>query len=175
MHSKKAQAAVDFMMSYGISLIIVFIAISVVYKVTFLSPALTTSTCTANAGFGCESFILNRSGILTLQISQATGSTLMIQGVACSSQENNTGNKPEYGNIYVTNALKYYYGTNSPGTGVNVYSGSSGTFILYCYAGIGRAYGSLGNGYTGFIWMNYTIPGFGSLTQQVAQLNVKYT
>ena len=38
-----------------------------------------------------------------------------------------------------------------------------------------KATGVLGNGFTGFIWLNYTVPGYGNLTQQVAQLNVKYT
>ena len=175
LHGLKAQAAVDFMVSYGMALIIIFIAVAVIYKVTFLSPALATATCTPSAGFACEAFILNRSGILTLQLSQATGGTITINGVACSSQVNNTGNKPAYGNIKVSNIATYYFGTNSPGSGTNLYSGSSNVMILYCYNGAGRATGSLGNGYTGFIWLNYTIPGYGNLTQEVAQLNVKYT
>jgi hypothetical protein len=174
-HGAKAQAAVDFMVSYGIALIVIFIAVSVIYKITFLSPALATQTCTTTAGFACEAFILNRSAILTLQLSQATGGTITIDGAACYSQVNSTGNKPAYGNIWVTNTPAYYYGTNSPRTGINLYSGSSNTMIFYCYAGNSKATGVLGNGFTGFIWLNYTVPGYGNLTQQVAQINVKYT
>lgn len=171
----RAQAAVDFLMSYGIALIIISIAVAVIYKVTILSPVLSVSTCTASAGFSCESFALNRSGILTLQLSQATGGTITVNGAACSTQQNNTGNQPAYGNIKITNTIAYYYGSNSPGTGVTVYSGSSNTLVLYCYNPSGIATGILGNGYLGFVWLNYTVTGYGSVTQQVATLSVKYT
>lgn len=171
----KAQAAVDFMMSYGIALIIIFIAVAVIYKVSILSPALAVSSCTASPGFSCEGFALNRSGILTLQLSQATGGTITIRGAACAALPNDTGNKPAYGNIKVSNTITYYFGSNSPGTGINLYSGSSNTLIMYCYRSSGIATGSLGSGFTGFVWLNYSVPNYGNVTQQVASLNVRYT
>ena len=175
MQHLKAQAAVDFMMSYGIALIIIFIAVAVIYKVSVLSPALASSTCTASPGFACDAFILNRSGILTLQLAQATGGTITINGVACSSLPSSSGNNPAYGNVYVANTPTYYFGTNSPGTGINLYSGSSNTLVLYCYSGGGIATGMLGNGFTGFVWLNYTVPGYGNVIQQVANIDAKYT
>ncbi len=171
----KAQAAVDFMMSYGIALIIIFIAIAVIYKVTILSPALAVSSCTASPGFSCEAFALNTSGVLTLQLSQATGGSITIHGAACSSQPNVTGNKPAYGNIGVTPTAGYYFGTNAPGSGIPVYSGSANTMVLYCYGDSGVATGTLGDGFDGFVWLNYTVPSYGNVIQQVASLNVRYT
>ncbi len=176
----RAQAAVDFMMSYGIALIIIFIAIAVIYQISVLSPSLATQTCTGMAGFSCELFILNKTGTLLLTLSQATGGTITVNGIACSSQPNATGNKPEYGNIYVTNAFPYYPpgtqpATNSPNTGINIFSDSSNTLYLYCYTGTGVAAGTLGDSYTGFIWLNYSVPGYGVLTQEVASLNTRYT
>lgn len=171
----RAQAAVDFMMSYGIALIIIFMAVAVIYKVSILSPALATSTCTASAGFSCEAFALNSNGILTLQLSQATGGTITINGAACSSLPSSTGNLPAYGNLQVSNTVTYYVGTNTIGTGINVYSDSSNTLVIYCYSVSGVATGSLGNGFTGFVWLNYTVPGYGGITQQVASLSLKYT
>ncbi len=177
----KAQAAVDFMMSYGIALIIIFIALSVIYQISVLAPSLATQTCSGMAGFSCELYVLNKTGTLQLTIAQATGGTITINGIACSSQPNTTGNKPAYGNIYVTNVFKYYPpgtspATNAPlGNGVSVFSDSSNTITLYCYTGTGVAKGTLGNSYTGFVWLNYSIPGYGVLTQQVATLNTRYT
>jgi hypothetical protein len=175
MQHLKAQAAVDFMMSYGIALIIIFIALAVIYKVSILTPELAVSSCTASPGFSCDAFILNKSGILTIQLSQATGGTIQIEGAACASTPNSIGNNPAYGNVYVSNTPAYYFGTNSPGTGISLYSGSSNTMELYCYSNTGVASGSLGNSYTGFVWLNYTVPGYGNVIQQVANLNARYT
>jgi len=173
--SLKAQAAVDFMMSYGIALIIIFIAVAVIYKVSVLSPVLAISSCTAAPGFECESYALNVNGILALQLSQATGGSIIVRGAACSSQPNNTGNKPAFGNIKVANAIAYYPPGNSVGTGLSVYSGGSGTMNMYCYLQPGIAKGMLGNSYIGYIWLNYTVPGYGNLTQRVATINMRYT
>jgi hypothetical protein len=171
----RGQAAVDFMTSYGLALIIIFIAAAVIYKVSVLSPALAVSTCTASPGFSCEAYALNRSGILTLKLSQATGGTIVINGAACASAPNSIGNNPAYGNVYVTNTPAYYFGTNSPGTGINLYSGSSSTLVMYCYSQTGKATGTLGSGFTGFVWLNYTVPNYGNTIQQVASLDLRYT
>lgn len=177
---KKAQAAIDFMMSYGIALIVIFIAVVIIYNVSVASPALTTMSCTPSAGFACETFALNRSGVLLLQLSQATGGLITIRGAACSSLPNSTSNvlttRPAYGNIQVANTANTFYPPyNSPGTGINVYSDESAILMLYCFSGSGIATGPLGNSYTGYVWLNYTVPGYGNLTEQVASLSVKYT
>ncbi|MDE1874235.1 MAG: hypothetical protein KGI04_03915 [Candidatus Micrarchaeota archaeon] len=172
----RAQAAVDFMMSYGIALIIIFIAVAVIYKVSILSPALATSTCTGAPGFSCEAAALNSNGILTLQLSQATGGTVTINGAACSSLPSSVGNLPAYGNVHVSNVVTgNYVGANVIGTGISLYSGSSNTLVIYCYSSTGVATGSLGTSFTGFVWLNYTVPGYGGITQQVASLSLEYT
>ncbi|MGA3020762.1 MAG: hypothetical protein ABSD68_02320 [Candidatus Micrarchaeales archaeon] len=172
---KIAQASVDFMMSYGIALIIIFIAISIIYKVSVLNFVLSTSTCTASPGFQCEAFALNKSGVLLLQLSQATGGTIIIKGAACSSQASNIGTKPAFGNVNVNSLPLYYPPNNAPGTGITVYSDSSSKLMMYCYSNVGVANGILGNGYIGYIWLNYTIPYYGNVIQQIAALNVRYT
>lgn len=171
----RAQAAIDFMMSYGLALIIIFIAVAVIYKVSVLSPALAVSSCTASPGFACEAYALNTNGVLTLQLSQATGGTVTVNGAACASTPNSIGNNPAYGNVGVTPTAAFYFGTNSPGTGINLYSGSSNTLNLYCYGQAGIATGTLGNGFTGFVWLNYTVPNFGNTIQEVANLDLRYT
>ena len=175
----KAQAAVDFLMSYGIALIIILIAVSVIYKVSVTTPVLANPTCATVPGFACEAFALNRSGVLTMQLSQATGGTIIIRGVACSSTPNSIGNNPAYGNVWVTNQLSvsgqnFYTTGNAPLNGITVYSGESNTMFFYCYQSLGIAAGRLGNGFTGYVWLNYTIPNYGNITEQVATLSLRY-
>ncbi len=182
--SFRMQAAVDFMLSYGMALIIIFIAMAVIYKVSVTTPVISTPNCAAIPGFGCEYYALNRSGILTFTFSQTTGGTIKLLGAACSSQVNNTGNKPAYGNVKVTNTVNsiaqplvpyYFTSANTPGLGVNVYSDSSNTIFIYCYTGSGVATGRLGNSYTGYVWLNYSIPYYGNIVQQIASVSLKYT
>jgi len=174
-HQIRAQAAIDFLTTYGIALMIIFIASAVIYNVTIVRPALATSTCTASPGFSCESYAINVNGVLALTLSQATGGAVTILGAACSSLPSSTERKPAYGNLNVINSIAYYTSGTSPGLGINLYSGSSNTMSLYCYNGGGVATGNLGNGYDGFVWLNYTIPTYGNVVQQVAIISLKYT
>jgi len=175
MQKFRAQAAVDFLMSYGIALIVVTIAIAVIVKVAYLSPTLSTSTCTPAPGFACQYYAINTSGVLKLSLAQATGSAIIVHGIACSTLPNTTGNRPAYGNVYVTNSLAYYPSGGSPGTGISLYSGSAYTFSLNCYGPSGIATSNLQGSFIGNVWLNYTVPGFGTLTQQVASVDLRYT
>lgn len=171
MHGHKgAQAAIDFLMSYGVALLVMGMAISIIYRLTLVSPLITASSCAPTPSFSCNFASLSANGMLTLQLSQSTGGTITVRGVACSSQANVTGNKPAYGNIYVTNAISYYPSGATPGAGVTLYSDSNAQFTLYCYSQSGIAVTNLGASFFGFVWINYTIPGFTNVTQQVVSL-----
>jgi hypothetical protein len=175
----KFQAAVDFLMSYGIALIIIIIAVSVIYKVGVLNPTAAPVSCTPFPGFSCGLFAINSSGALTINIGQATGGPIIIHGVACSSAINGTTNGPAYGNIYVTSNTAYYpynaYPQGALQNGIELYSGSSINLYANCYNSAGIASGKLGNAFIGYVWLNYTIPGYSSTTQEVAAISLKYT
>ncbi len=171
----RTQAAVDFLMAYGIALIIISIAIAVMIKLMFLTPALSISMCTPEPGFACQYYAISTNGILTISLAQDTGTPIVIHGLACSSLANTTGNKPAYGNIYVTNSIAYYPPSNSPGIGIVMYPGTSETFNLYCYNNGGIANGYIGGSFIGYLWLNYSVPSYGKLTQEVASLNLRYT
>jgi hypothetical protein len=172
------QAAVDFMMSYGIALLIIIIAAGIIYKVGVLNPNITPVYCQPSPGFSCGQFAMNTSGVLTLSLAQATGGPIIINGIACSSRANQTIVGPMYGNIHVTSNSAYYPSgvyASTPLGSLTMYSGSS--YILYanCYSSGGIAASNLGNAFFGYVWLNYTIPGYGSTTQQVATFVAKYT
>ena len=124
--AEEAQAAVDFLMSYGIALIVIAIAIAAIYKTSILSPTLSSYTCTAVPGFSCDAYALNATGALTVTLSQATGGPIIINGVACASQSNQLATAPQFGNICVTNTVAYYpTGTESRPPSTNGISLSS--------------------------------------------------
>jgi hypothetical protein len=154
--SAKAQAAMDFMVSYGIVLIALAVSVVLLYS------------------FACGAFSINSlSGVLQIQLAQSSGGELAINGVACSAAINASGNQPEWGNIYVTSNSMYY-----PANGFSaneLYSGYETTYKVYCYNNGAVATGILGSGFTGYVWMNYTVPGYGKQTQLVASINAKYT
>ena len=175
----KLQAAVDFLMSYGIALIIIIIAVAVIYKVGVLNPTAAPVMCLPSPGFACGLFAINRTGSLSIYLSQATGGPITVHGIACSSAINGSSNNPAFGNIYVTANSAYYpynaYPNNALLNGITIYSGSGYNFKANCYNNAGIASGALGNVFTGYIWLNYTIPGYASTTQKVASISLKYT
>jgi hypothetical protein len=175
----RLQATVDFMLSYGLALIIIVIAIAVIYKVSVLNAAILPSTCTPNAGFSCSQFSINTTGAVSIAISQATGGPITIHGIACSTSANTTGTKPESGNIHVVANSAFYpynsYPNNALVTGITMYSGSTTVLTAYCYSGPGIATGSLGSSFLGYLWINYTLQGYGTIISQAATFSTKYT
>jgi len=175
----KAQASVDFLMSYGIAIIIIVIAVAVIYKVGVLNPTAAPVSCTPSPGFSCSLFSINTTGAMSIYIAQATGGPITVNGIACSASQNATGILPAYGNIHVTPSPSYYpynaYPNNALANGIVVYSGSGHMFYTNCYNAGGIANGSLGDAFYGFIWLNYSMPGYGSTIQKIASFTVKYT
>ncbi len=173
----KAQIIIDFLASYGIALFIIAISLAIIYKISVQNQYLFSSSCVASAGFSCSYYRINSTGILNVTVAQATGGSVLVKGIACSSNINSTGNAPEYGNIYVTNGLSFYPPAYSPGTGVLIESGSKYRFLLNCYSSGGIASSTqLGSTFSGYIWFNYTIPDTGmKVTQIVASAEIKYT
>ncbi len=172
---RKLQVAVDFLASYGIAILIVLIAIAIAYTVSSGVTNAFSSQCTPFPGFSCTYYSLTDNGVLTAEISQATGAAITVKGVACSTLQNTTG-LPAYGNKGVTLSPAYYPTANSiPGSvsvHSNIPSGGTGTFYLYCYGptGIIKSPKS-GSSVVAYLWMNYSIQNTGIKTiQQVASL-----
>lgn len=177
MVSKRAQAAVDFMLSYGIAFMVILIAIAVIFKTGLLNPLIIPPSCYAFPGFSCSQFSINATtGILTFAFAQATGGTITMNGFSCSSGKNSTGDKPLYGNIYTKSNTIYYPANYAPANIItSLPTTTTETLKMYCYNAAGKATGALGNAFFGYIWLNYTISGYGSVTQEIASLTGKYS
>jgi hypothetical protein len=171
----RIQAAVDFLISYGIALLVIAIAIEIMYGLGVLNTSLIPVSCSAYTGFSCGPYFISaNSGVMTITLSQSIGGPITINGAACASQKNASGDRPKFGNVYVTNNALYYPTALRPGGNV-IYSGGTYTFGINCYNGGGLATGFLGRVFYGFVWLNYTVSGYGAFKQGVAIVSVKYS
>lgn len=167
------------MISYGMALIIVSIAVYVIVSSGLFTPYISPDTCTPTPGFLCVSFIVNTNGTMNMRLSQLTGTDIEIHGVACSTAVNNTNaSLPAYGNIYVVpySAMTSAYPSNALASPMSMQSDSSNTLQSYCYSNRGYATSKLGNMFTGYVWLNYTVAGLTKTNiVRVASVTSKYT
>lgn len=177
----RAQVAVDFLVSYGIVILIIAIAIYVVLRLGVFNVSLAPATCSAVSSFICSAASLSKNGIATFVLTQALGGSIILQGAACDSNLNATGQGPLYGNTKMQTysvASQFYPNSNLANPGVTVYSGASYVLTVYCYGVTGVAGGNLGQGFAGYLWLNYTYSGLPSTyhnVQRVVQFNTYYT
>jgi hypothetical protein len=182
-NQRRSQAALDFMVSYGMALIIIAVVILAVVQLGVFSPPLSPAYCNTAPSFSCSSATMRASsGVLTILLSQATGATMNVVGAACSSQANVTsaGPGPEFGNIHVgydAITAPQYYPDAALSNGIILYSGNSTVLRVYCYGGSGIAKGSSGDTFSGTVWLNFTITSLPNSTNnivQVATFTAKY-
>lgn len=168
----KLQSAIDFISAYGIAIVIIAATVLIVYKIAFVSQG--ASFCTPSPGFSCNFIAINTSGVLVLKVSQATGTSIKINGAACADQQNYTGDNPLYGNVNVNGMAAFYPPPNYP-PGNSIYSGSTYSLYLYCYSGGAVVKGSIGNQFTGYVWLNYSIPNYGNQVEKIITFQTQYT
>jgi hypothetical protein len=184
--ASKAQASIDLLVSYGIAILLVSIAIFVLLQLGVFNSRLAPTYCNAAPSFTCTAVAISaRTGVLTLVFAQSTGATFKVVGASCSTQQttnslNSSG--PRYGNVNLLpqSTAPSYYPNNQLSSGLTLYSSNQTRIQTYCYGGPNNklAKGALGTAFTGFVWINYTIsslPGNYYNTQQIVSVSSKYT
>jgi hypothetical protein len=176
----RQQAAVDFMVSYGIAMLVIAIAVYVIIRLGVFGSGLAQPQCVGAPSFSCGDFAFASNGLLTIVLTQAVGGTMNMTGIACSTGVNVTGNQPQYGNIKVTSytATPQYYPNNELANGLILYSDSSVAIMVNCYGPGGVSTMNLGTVYTGYIWINYTFSGLPPTyhtIERVAQFTARST
>jgi hypothetical protein len=178
----KGQAAIDFLLSYGVAILVITLAIYVILELGIFNLANAPQTCDALPGFACDSYALYPNGTMIIIISQTTGSAINITGVACASTINNTGNFPGNGNLYVQDyATEGFVGYPDSHLlyGKYIYSDGTAELSVKCYNSGGNvATASLGTTFSGYVWLNYTAVGLPTATHVVARalsVTTRYT
>jgi len=82
----RAQAALEFMMTYGWAILVIVIVLSILFYIGVLNPkGASGNSCLFAPGTSCYAFKLaNGTGALILDLGQATGKTISITGIGCS-------------------------------------------------------------------------------------------
>ncbi len=174
----KAQAAIDFMTSYGVVILVIAVALTIILGLNALNIQPGPSYCNTTQSFSCGGYVITTNGVFTFTLSQSVGGYINVTGIACSTAINSTGNAPRYGNIGVTGASKYYP-TNGFTKGTILFGNALKKFSIYCYGPTNvPANGILGNQFIGYVWMNYTnpqLPAGYSVVQQALTFSTEYT
>lgn len=176
----RAQSAVDYLISYGIALAIIAVALYIIFSSGILTPYITPNICTPSPGFICDGYTANVNGTVDLLFAQTTGAAIRIYGAGCSTIPNSTNQSiPAYGNIHLLgySAFPSGYPNNALANSVVVQSDSSYDLEVYCFSSpSGYAKGKLGSLFNGYISINYTILGLnGHNSTRVASITTKYT
>lgn len=177
----KAQAATDFMVSYGMAFVVIAVTLYIVFHLAFFNQRLAPTYCTASPSFSCTAYTLNKTGAFIVVLSQAAGGTVNINAAACSSSVNAIGDAPAYGNVNVityTYGSKYYPSNSNLQSTLSIPSGSLAMFKANCYNEKGIATGQAGSAFTGYLWINYTyslLPSANSVVQRVISFSAKFS
>ena len=86
---KKGQSATEYLITYGIVLLLILIVIGVLFYF-FSRQKPITANCKFPIDLFCFEFKLNSTG-LTLDFGQSTGHPIIITGVNCTQQVNSAG------------------------------------------------------------------------------------
>ncbi len=85
----RGQTALEFLTTYGWAILVLLAALSVMYYLGIFTPP-SPNSCILPSGFACQGYKLSSgpggSGVLTLDLSQTTGHTIHIVGLACSAE-----------------------------------------------------------------------------------------
>jgi len=82
----RAQAAIEFLMTYGWAVLIILAVIAVLFYLGVLNTGNSAAkSCAFPAGFTCAEFSVDDSGRLYLDLGQATGRTITVTGIGCAT------------------------------------------------------------------------------------------
>ena len=137
--SRKAQSAMEYLMTYGWAILIIGIALAAMFQMGLFNPSrYVTNTCTLPSGLACGQFILYSNGTLSVSIGNALQDPINVTAIGCSQNETITNMQIPY---------------NPPSNQIYMPIGSSHTFNINCMGASSLAPGQL---YIGYLVINYT-------------------
>lgn len=154
----KSQSAMEYLMTYGWAVLIIGVVIAALMNLgVFNSTSVTGTTCTSSPGFTCQNPTMITNGTLTFLFGQLTGKPLYNIQFECAASVG-AANLPNpitaFNSITSTGAMMAYGDSgNSVANGQTITISS-----IPCYDASGNKLGtqSMGAGYSGYIYVNYT-------------------
>ena len=144
----KAQSAVEYLMTYGWSILIVAVVISsLILLGVFNSGNTGTSSCLATPGYSCTNPTLYSSGSLVTKIGQVSTQAITITGTACT--KNNTVSS-------ITPVSK----------NATLQSEGSQQIVFFCPI----SSSATGTQFTGHLWIEYSTPSQQNIIQEIGSV-----
>ena len=166
-HALKLQSAMEYLMTYGWAILIIAVVLGALFSLGVFGNLL-GNHCVTTPGWSCISATLSTSGSLVMDIGQATGSTIYLRNAACSATATSNG-YPAYGPNITSTTLNA--GTSFSTT--TVANGQTFTLTVPCYSSSGSTTYTLGQAFTGYVWLNYSLSSGGSSV--LAQITTSLT
>ncbi|MDE1860614.1 MAG: hypothetical protein KGH72_02740 [Candidatus Micrarchaeota archaeon] len=158
--SKKAQSAMEYLMTYGWAILIISLAIVIVFELINVN-SLPVQQCIMPAGFSCINYFMLQNGLLSINILQTTQYPINITAIGCTTVAG-------VSNMQATNIAK-------PALGVAVPISSNYSMNVQCFANGTVATGNPGSIFSGWVAINYT-QAYTNIPQTVfGKLTTKYT
>ena len=136
--SRKSQAALEFLMTYGWAILVVLIVISALAYFGVLNPQrLLPSRCTLTTGYNCEFFVVRASATnpqLRVTIYNGAGNSIFVSKVSATPAAGNPTSPCEYT-------------PTDPSKPNNLMSGNSISFNLSCTPLIDSSYANIDKKY----------------------------
>ncbi len=152
---RKAQAALEYLVSYGWMLLIIAIVLAVLYSLgVFNSSLFTPNTCVMPGSFSCQSAVLASNGLLQVSIVQNLQNPINVTAAACDSNQSLIHQRTYTTPVYI-----------APGQNVS--------FSVTCWQGTAAFSESSGTLYSGYILLSYTDLATGFNSVAVGTLAVK--
>jgi hypothetical protein len=161
----KAQSAMEYLMTYGWAILIISVVLGALFGLgVFSSGTFISTACVPSSGYQCSSPTLLTAGALTFTYGQSTGITEYNSYVTVASQGASLN---LYG--FPTNGLSVM--TPATGPGVTYSSGSSNTIsVTLTAAMVPGGLSTLGNAFSGSVWVNYSTVGASSAANVAAKV-----
>lgn len=137
----RAQAAMEYLTTYGWALLIIFIVIAALVA---LNPVSTPTACRFDqVGFGCPNLpTMDTNGRLYMRVSNMHNNDIVVLGMVCT--ENKTSTPPAIGNMYTGNLARQSY-----------ISVNENPYRVVCKRADGSYSYKQGEEFSGRLWMKY--------------------
>ncbi len=156
MRQLRQQSAMEYLITYGWAILIIAVALAALFALGLFNPGnVLGDQCILPAGFSCTSIEMASSGVLTVNLEQATLSTINITAYGCNKN---------------VSAAHMYAPNNPPSNQINMLIGSNYTFSAQCWAGNSQYSTSPGQEFQGYLLINYTNTYTGFSQTAVGQL-----
>lgn len=119
----RGQSALEFLMTYGWAILIMLVVLSVLFYIGVINPRNAAgNSLVFQPGFTAYDYAINSTGGLYLDLGNGQGDTIVITGIACSTESNGTANS---GSVEVGNGERKLVTSSIP---VNCTGADAGQF-----------------------------------------------